>query len=157
MLAIIFDTAAAILCRQATRIDNYQVWWHSQAVLHAVWLIAAGCAAGPEKNAHVGWGGFLQEAKKRAAVFTLALWLTEVTMLSGDKRWSCCRNTLGGTPSRAHLVKPETAAPAPSPSQAAPKAMKQLFKEELQNKGQGPEAYLSTREKAELLQTVQVG
>ena len=70
----------------------------------------------------------------------------------------CDRDNRGGAASRGPAGEPERAAPAPAPAQPAAPAPKKLAREELENKIRGTlEEFFSSRDKAELTQTVKVG
>ncbi|KAL3146721.1 hypothetical protein ABBQ38_014708 [Trebouxia sp. C0009 RCD-2024] len=61
----------------------------------------------------------------------------------------------GGAASRAPAAEPDRAPPATAPAQPPPPAAKKLSREELENKVRGTlEEYFSTRDKAELSETV---
>ena len=76
-----------------------------------------------------------------------------------DKGWVWCdRDNRGGPASRGPGAEAERTVPTPAPAQPAAPAPKKLPREELENKVRGTlEEFFSSRDKAELTQTVQVG
>lgn len=78
-------------------------------------------------------------------------------LIAKGRVW-CDRDNRGGAASRGPSGEPERAAVAPAPAQPAAPAPKKLPREELENKVRGTlEEFFSSRDKAELTQTVQVG
>ena len=70
----------------------------------------------------------------------------------------CDRDNRGGAASRGPAGEPERAAPAHAPAQPAAPAAKKLPREELENKVRGTlEEFFSSRDKAELSQSIKVG
>ena len=68
-----------------------------------------------------------------------------------------CRDNRGGAASRTPAAEPDRAPAASAPAQPPPPAAKKLSREELENKVRGTlEEYFSTRDKAELSETIKV-